>query len=339
MKPEICVIAIGGNVILNETNKGTLAEQMDNIRMVCEKIVCLLQQGFKVVLTYGNGPQVGQALLRHKLSAKFVPEGTLDVCGAETQGLLGYLIQQTLHNELGKGKLMLDVATIVTQVLVDKQDKAFRMPTKPIGPFYSKAEAEAVSGKYDCKVVEDSGRGYRMVVPSPAPLDIVEKNTIISLLQSNTVVIAAGGGGIPVIRQNHGLEGVAAVIDKDLTSAVLARLIRADYLLLLTGVEKVCIHYRQVNEQQLDVVSVEQAEQYLLEGQFPEGSMAPKMRAAIEFAKLTGKKAIITTLNQLCPALHGKTGTTVQMQSKNMNDTKLTSPTGKAGFTIPILHR
>lgn len=316
MQKGICVVAIGGNAILSEKDQGTIDEQIKNIRIVCSKIVGLIQQGYQVIVTHGNGPQVGQALLRHKLSAGIVSEGTLDACGAETQGLLGYLIQQVLRNELDKAGLSLDVAAIVTQVLVDKQDKAFQEPTKPIGPFYSKDEAEAVSRKYDRKIVEDSGRGYRMVVPSPIPVDIVEKNTILSLLKSGNVVIAAGGGGIPVVRQDNGLAGVAAVIDKDAASSLLARTVGADYLLLLTGVEKVCINYRQGNECQLDFLPVWQAEKYLAEGQFPEGSMAPKIRAAIEFVKNGGTKAIITTLTNISAALQGQTGTAIVMENQ-----------------------
>ncbi|WP_094606785.1 Carbamate kinase 1 [Sporomusa silvacetica DSM 10669] len=316
MQKGICVVAIGGNAILSENDHGTIDEQIENIQIVCKKIVELIQQGYQVIITHGNGPQVGQTLLRHKLSANIVSEGTLDGCGAETQGLLGYLIQQVLRNELEKAGLSLDVAAIVTQVVVDKKDKAFQDPTKPIGPFYSKDEAEEVSRKYDRKIIEDSGRGYRMVVPSPIPVDIVEKNTILSLLKSGSVVIAAGGGGIPVVRQDNGLVGVAAVIDKDAASSLLARMIGADYLLLLTGVEKVCINYRQPNESQLNFLPVWQAEQYLAEGQFPEGSMAPKIRAAIEFVKFGGTKAIITNLNNICEALQGETGTAIGQGDK-----------------------
>lgn len=311
MPKGICVVAIGGNAILSEKNQGTIDEQIENIRIVCKKIVGLVQQGYQIIVTHGNGPQVGQTLLRHKLSANSVSEGTLDACGAETQGLLGYLIQQVLHNELDKAGLSLDVAAIVTQVLVDKNDKAFQQPTKPIGPFYSKEEAEEISRKYNRKIVEDSGRGYRMVVPSPVPVDIVEINTIISLLKSGSIVIAAGGGGIPVVKQNDGLVGIAAVIDKDAASSLLARMVGADFLLLLTGVEKVCINYRQPDERQLDYLPVWQAEKYLLEGQFPEGSMAPKIRSAIEFVKSGGAKAIITNLPNMCAALQGETGTAI----------------------------
>ncbi|QDR79847.1 carbamate kinase [Sporomusa termitida] len=316
MQQGICVVAIGGNAILSETDQGTIDEQIENIRLVCRKIVGLIQQGYQVIVTHGNGPQVGQTLLRHKLSAGIVSEGTLDACGAETQGLLGYLIQQVLRNELDKAGLALEVAAVVTQVLVDKEDQAFRQPTKPIGPFYSKTEAEEISRKYDRKMIEDSGRGYRIVVPSPLPVDIVEKNTILALLKSGNVVIAAGGGGIPVVRQANGLTGIAAVIDKDAASSLLARMVGADYLLLLTGVEKVCINYRQPDERQLDYLPVGQAEQYLAAGQFPEGSMAPKIRAAVEFVRFGGKKAIITTLNNICAALQGKTGTAIGLSDQ-----------------------
>lgn len=306
-----CVIAIGGNAILSEKDKGTIQEQMDNIQAACEKVVGLIKQGYNVVITHGNGPQVGQTLIRHKLSAAVVCEGTLDACGAETQGLLGYLIQQALHNELGKAGIEREVAAVVTQVLVDKNDPAFMNPTKPIGPFYSKEEAEELARRYNKHVVEDSGRGYRIVVPSPQPIDIIEKNTIASLLKTGAIVIAAGGGGIPVIMENDKLIGVEAVIDKDAASSVLAEMIGAEYLLLLTGVEKVCINYRKPDEKQLDQVTIAQAEQYLQEGQFPEGSMAPKIRASIDFVRKGGRQAIITTLTSLDAAVNGQTGTAI----------------------------
>ena len=309
MNRGLCVIAIGGNAILNEDNEGNLTEQIENIRIVCKKIVKLIQDGYQIVLTHGNGPQVGQTLLRHKLSAAMVSEGTLDTCGAETQGMLGYLIQQTLHNELEKAGIDLEVAAVVTQVLVDSQDKAFQSPTKPIGAFYTKDEAEEISRKYGRKLVEDSGRGYRVVVPSPRPLDIIEKKVLATLLKSGAVVIAAGGGGIPVVRGADGLHGIAAVIDKDFSSAVLANALGADYLLLLTGVEKVCINFRKPDERKLDTLSVADAQKYLAEGQFPEGSMAPKVRAAMEFVQGGGKKAIITDLESINEALQGETGT------------------------------
>lgn len=309
MSKEICVIAIGGNAILSEQNQGTISEQIENIRLACEQIVELIRQGYRLVITHGNGPQVGQTLLRHKLSSPAVSEGTLDTCGAETQGLLGYLIQQGLHNELSKANIKKEVVSVITQVVVDKDDKAFANPTKPIGPFYSQEEAEALALQCGKRIVEDSGRGYRLVVPSPQPVDIVEKKTISALLESGAIVIAAGGGGIPVIEDHGELSGIEAVIDKDLASGILAEMIGADYMLLLTGVEQVSIYYRQPNEQKLGVVSSEEAEQYLQDGQFPEGSMAPKVRAAIRFVKQGGKKAFITTLSNICPALQGKKGT------------------------------
>jgi len=309
MAQGICVVAIGGNAILNETDHGTIDEQIANIRIVCVKIVELIQQGYKVIITHGNGPQVGQTLLRHKLSADIVPEGTLDACGAETQGMLGYLIQQGLRNELDQAGMLLDVASIITQVLVDEQDKAFEVPTKPIGPFYSKEESEKNAEKYNKTMVEDSGRGYRIVVPSPVPVDIVEKNIIMSLLKSGTMVIAAGGGGIPVIKKGNHFVGIEAVIDKDAASSLLARMVGAEYLFLVTGVEKVSINFRKIDECQLDVLPIAKAKKYLAEGQFPEGSMAPKIRAGIDFVNMSGGKAIITTLNNIASAMEGKTGT------------------------------
>jgi carbamate kinase len=311
MSGEICVIALGGNAILTENNKGTVEEQIENIRNACKKIVTLVSQGYEIVITHGNGPQVGQTLLRHKLSSCEVPEGPLDSCGAETQGLLGYLIQQVLRNELKKAGIDREVAAVVTQVLVRKDDKAFQVPTKPIGPFYSKEEAELLALKFNKKIVEDSGRGYRLVVPSPLPVDIVEKDTISFLLKAGAIVIAGGGGGIPVVNEGGELIGIEAVIDKDLASGVLAKMVHADYLMLLTGVDKVCINYKRPDERELDVITSNEAEKYLEQGQFPEGSMGPKMRAALGFVKGGGKKAIITSLDNICQALEGKTGTAI----------------------------
>jgi carbamate kinase len=311
MSSKICVIALGGNAILTEKNKGTIEEQIENIRNACTKIVTLVSQGYEIVITHGNGPQVGQTFLRHKLSSGEVPEGPLDTCGAETQGLLGYLIQQVLRNELQKAGIQREVVTVVTQVLVRKEDKAFQAPTKPIGPFYSKEEAEMLVLKYNKKIVEESGRGYRLVVPSPQPLDIVEKNTISTLIKSGALVIAGGGGGIPVVYDGNELIGIEAVIDKDLASGVLAKMVQADYLMLLTGVDKVSINYKRPDERHLDIINAAEAERYLAEGQFPEGSMGPKIRAALEFVRGGGKKAIITSLDNICQALEGKTGTAI----------------------------
>lgn len=312
MSKGICLVAVGGNAISSEKEKGTLEEQFANIKKACEKIVELITWGYQVVITHGNGPQVGQGLIRQKLARNSVPEGTLDVCVAETQGQLGYMIQQVLQNELSKAGVNKNVATVITQVLVEQRDPAFNAPTKPIGPFYSKEEAAEVASKYKKQLIEDSGRGYRMVVPSPKPIDILEKEAIKSLLKSDTIVIAAGGGGIPVINQNGEVSGVEAVIDKDAASSILAELIGADYLILLTGVEKVCVNFRQPDERQLDIVSVGEVEQYLKEGQFPEGSMGPKIRAAVEFIKNGGNKAIITTLQSICKAIQGQTGTIIK---------------------------
>jgi len=311
MSNELCVIALGGNAIITENDKGTIGEQIENIRNVCQKIVKLVSEGYQVVITHGNGPQVGQALLRHKLSSYKVPEGPLDTCGAETQGVLGYLIQQVLRNELKKAGIEHEVAAVVTQVLISKEDEAFQFPTKPIGAFYTKEEAEQQALKYNKKIVEDSGRGYRMVVASPTPIDIIEKKAISCLLESGAIVIACGGGGIPVVYEGDELKGVEAVIDKDLATEVLAKMIGADYLMLLTGVDKVCINYKGPNEEQLGVISIDEAEFYLRQGQFPEGSMAPKVRAGVDFVKSGGKKTIITSIENVDQALAGKTGTAI----------------------------
>lgn len=303
------VIAIGGNAILKEGQKGTIEEQQQNIAESCERIVDLIEKGNAVVITHGNGPQVGNTLIKSRLSADVVPSYPLDVCDAETQGNLGYLIQQAFTNQMSKRGMDRKAVALVTQVVVAPDDPAFNQPTKPIGPFYTQEKLNEVLANNPFPYVEDSGRGYRQVVPSPLPIRIVEKEAIEALLSKDLTVITAGGGGIPVIEENGKLKGVEAVIDKDFASALLAAEIQADYLFILTGVEKVSIHFGKPNQQNLDELTVEDALKYLEEGQFPKGSMGPKIEAAIYFLKKGGKNVIITSMDKLSDALEGKTGT------------------------------
>lgn len=308
MKEKV-VLAIGGNAILKEGQKGTIEEQKENIYNTCEPVLELIQQGYTVVITHGNGPQVGNSLIKGELASGVVPQYPLDVCGAETQGALGYLIQQAFHNTMKQKGVKKSVATIVTQIVVDKEDEAFKNPTKPVGPFYSKEKAEEIMKEKDLKFVEDSGRGYRRVVASPMPKRIVEKESIEALLSIDTLVITAGGGGIPVVEENGILTGTEAVIDKDFASALLAAEIKADYFFILTGVEQVAINFGKSNQQNLSDVSIDDALRYMEEGQFPKGSMGPKINAAIYFLERGGKNVIITSIDKLQQALEGKTGT------------------------------
>lgn len=310
---QIIVIAIGGNAITKENQKGTLDEKLQNIENCAESIVELLERGYQIVLTHGNGPQVGNILLRVEAAAQKVPPMPLDVCGAESQGQLGYLIQRTLNNKLKERGIPKEVVTILTQVVVEQNDPAFLNPSKPIGPFYTKQEAEGLMKQKGQIFKEDSGRGYRRVVPSPKPVDIVEKEIIRDLVAHGKLVIAAGGGGIPVFRDQQGsLSGVEAVIDKDWASAVVAREIGADYLVILTGVEKVAINFGKPEMQWLSKMTLSEAKKYREEGHFPAGSMGPKMDAVIDFVEKTGKKALITALETIGPALRGETGTLIE---------------------------
>jgi len=307
------VLAIGGNAIIKEGQIGTIEEQQKNIMESSEPVLELMEQGHTVVITHGNGPQVGNTLIRGEMAKSVVPEYSLDVLDAETQGNLGYLIQQAFKNKMVERNIDKTIATIVTQSVVSKDDPAFQNPTKPIGPFYSKEEMEKIVEDRNLTFVEDSGRGYRRVVASPKPLKIVEKEAIEALLEKDITVITAGGGGIPVIENNGQLEGVEAVIDKDFASALLAADINADYLFILTGVEQVAINFGTPNQQNLLEMTIDDALRYLEEGQFPKGSMGPKIEAAILFLQKGGKNVIITTIDKLQDALAGKTGTRIVM--------------------------
>lgn len=314
------VLAIGGNAIIKEGQKGTIKEQQENIYESCEPVLELIEQGHTVVITHGNGPQVGNTLIKSKMAETVVPSYSLDVCDAETQGNLGYLIQQAFTNKMEEHKIGKTVATVVTQMVVSKDDPAFKNPTKPIGPFYSKEEMETILKQEKMSFIEDSGRGYRRVVASPKPLKIIEKAAIEALIDNNITVITAGGGGIPVVEKNGRLEGVEAVIDKDFASALLAAEINADYLFILTGVEQVAINYGKPNQQNLSEITMEEAIRYMEEGQFPKGSMGPKIEAAILFLQKGGKNVIITSMDKLQDALAGKTGTRIVVKSETLSN-------------------
>lgn len=306
------VVAIGGNAITKENQKGTLQEKVQNIGNCADNIVELLELGYHIVLTHGNGPQVGNILLRVEAAAHTVPPMPLDVCGAESQGQLGYLIQRTLNNKLKAKGINKEVVTILTQVVVEQTDPAFQNPTKPIGPFYTRQEADQLMMEKDLLFKEDSGRGYRRVVSSPKPVDIVEKDIIKNMVSNGQIVIAAGGGGIPVFRDHRGsLTGVEAVIDKDWASAVLAREIEADCLIILTGVEKVAINFGKPEMQWLSKMTLTEAKRYREDRHFPAGSMGPKIDAVIDFVEKTGKRALITALETIGQALKGETGTLI----------------------------
>lgn len=312
MKKPLAVIAIGGNSLITDNAKASIVDQYHAAMETSHHISALVAAGYRVVVTHGNGPQVGFILLRSDLAKDVLHQVPLDSCVADTQGAIGYQLGQTLANELQRRKIIKPIATVVTQVLVDKDDPAFAHPTKPIGPFYSEEEAQQHQAASQWVLKEDSGRGWRRVVASPKPLRIVEEDTIRLLLDHDVVVIAVGGGGIPVVENPNGeLVGSAAVIDKDFASALLAKNLKADLFIISTGVNKVAIDFKQPTQRQLDSLTVAEAEAYLAEGQFPAGSMGPKIEAAIEFLKGGGKEVLITQPHLLEEAIAGQNGTRI----------------------------
>lgn len=312
MKNPLAVIAIGGNSLITENAKASVADQYQAATETSHHIAALVAAGYRVVVTHGNGPQVGFILLRSDLAKDVVHQVPLDSCVADTQGAIGYQLGQTLANELKRRKIIKPIATVVTQVLVDQNDPAFTHPTKPIGPFYTEADARIHEAENGWVLKEDAGRGWRRVVASPKPLQIIEEDTIRLLLEQDVIVIAVGGGGIPVVENDQGeLEGRAAVIDKDFASCLLAKNLKADLFIISTGVDKVAIHFNKPNQKTLDKLTVAEAEQYQAEGQFPAGSMGPKIEAAIDFLKHGGKEVLITQPHLLEEAIAGKNGTRI----------------------------
>lgn len=306
------VAALGGNAILRSGERGTIEEQLRNVEETCRRLASLITQWYQVVITHGNGPQVGNILIQNEFAKEKVPAMPLDVCGAESQGLIGYMIQRSLRVELARLGKTRTVTSLITQVVVDENDNAFRHPTKPVGPFYDREYAETQMKMRKERWVEQRGKGWRRVVPSPEPEEIVEREAIRSLIDSGVVVVACGGGGIPVIRTREGkLEGVEGVIDKDLAAQCLAQDIEADILLILTDVESVMLRFGQPDQSTLREVSVADLRGYQREGHFPEGSMGPKVEAALRFVEGGGEMAIITSLSRAREALKGQIGTRV----------------------------
>ena len=308
------VLALGGNAIIQPGQKGTVAEQFRNTRESLGGIVELINQGYQLAITHGNGPQVGNMLIQQNAGIdKGIAPLPLGVLNAATEGTMGYMIEQSLQNCLIQNKMKRNVITILSQVVVDKNDPSVKNPTKPVGPFYTEEQAEMLKKEFGWNMVEDAGRGYRQVVPSPLPLDIVPFQTIKNLVESDQIVIACGGGGIPVYIEDNGyFEGVDAVIDKDFASALLANKIDADLLVILTGVDRVCINFGKTDQKELAKMTVEEAQKYFDEGQFPKGSMGPKIQAAIRFIKGGGRQVLITSIERIVEAIEGKTGTVIE---------------------------
>jgi carbamate kinase len=307
---RLAVIAFGGNAV-DPTGNSTAEEMKGHVQHACDCIVSLLQEGYLPVLTHGNGPQIGRLLIRMDKTRDIFPPMPMDVCTADTQAAIGYMIQQSLDNKTREIGRPCPVATIITQVEVNRDDPAFGHPTKPIGPFYTLEEANRIQQESGWQVVEDANRGYRRVVPSPKPVRIVELQVIQKLVEAGVVVITVGGGGIPVVRNGGGYVGVDAVIDKDYASALLASELKAGTFIILTGVEQVSLDFGKPTQQEISRLTAEEARMHLANGQFPKGSMGPKIDAALQYLEKGGEEVLITSMESLGTALRGETGTRI----------------------------
>ena len=316
------LIAIGGNSLIRAGEKGTVSEQAANARRTAKAIVELIKEGHRLVVTHGNGPQVGADLLRSERAIDQVPGLPLDVCGAATQGEIGYLLVQALRSELTHAGLHVPVVSVVTQSVVSRDDPAMQHPTKPIGPFYSRADAEERRRTLGWSIVEDAARGYRRVVPSPDPKDIIEQEVIRDLVNDGVLVVACGGGGIPVVEEDGNLHGVEAVIDKDRASALLASELGVDIFAISTDADFVYLDYKNPTQKPIALITVGEIEKHLKTGQFPPGNMGPKIESALRFLKAGGKEVIITSFEHLLNAMHGKAGTHIVPDSPTQEKQK-----------------
>jgi carbamate kinase len=312
MKRKIALIAFGGNAILPSKQRGLQSEQMNNARKAASLMIYIVKKGYDLIIVHGNGPQVGNLLIQMEESITKIPPFSLEVCDAMTEGSMGFMLEKALINELRKNSIDKEVVTLITQVVVDREDQAFSNPSKPIGPFYSQYRASMLKRQKNWKMIEDAGRGYRKVVPSPRPIDVVPKRIVRELVQTGKIVIAAGGGGIPVIINGNGLfQGVEAVIDKDYTASMIAREAKAELFIILTNVPRVSLNYDKPEEESIPVMTVEEAKVHLAQGQFPPGSMGPKIEAAIEYIQNGGERVIITSANHLKASLLNRSGTQI----------------------------
>ena len=330
MYEELVVVALGGNAIKTADERGTTAEQLSNVDKAAREIVRICKAGYLLVLTHGNGPQTGALLIQQESAKNHVPPQTMACCTAMTQGQIGWMLQNKISYWMSREGLPYPVSTLITQTIVSKDDAAFKNPDKPVGPFYTETEALRLRKEKNFTVKQvnrDSDRGWRRVVPSPVPIDIFEREAIKTLLEIEALVVVSGGGGIPIVKTAAGgFDGIDAVVDKDRTAFKLGEILDADYLLILTDVEKVYLNFNKPDQIALDRVNVRKAQEYLSSGHFGSGSMAPKVEAAIEFAKTYGKKAIITSLDSALDALQGLTGTHIQMDDEdNVAETDFSS--------------
>jgi carbamate kinase len=313
-KRRLAVVAFGGNALLRPEDRGTQDEQIARAKQAARWLAEISRRGYKLIVVHGNGPQVGNILVQAEEASTKIPPPTLDVCVAQTEGSMGFMLQQAIRNRLESIGAGGEVATVLTEVEVDVNDPAFKRPTKPIGPFFTRYRAEALERDLGWTMREDSGRGWRHVVPSPRPLRILNVNTISRMLESASVVIAAGGGGIPVVRGRDGQwRGIEAVIDKDFASALLANELKAEIFIILTGVAKVAIDFGKPTQRDVGRMTIAEAEKHLAEGQFPAGSMGPKIEAAVQFVRAGGKQVLITDVEHLREAVEGKDGTLISV--------------------------
>ena len=309
---KLAVLAFGGNAFTGNNGYDSYEDQLQRTKNMCKEMVKLVKLNYKIIVTHGNGPQIGNLLIQQESASEIVPAMPIDVCGAMTQGQIGYMIVQTLRNYLIKNNIERPIASIVTQVVVDEKDDAFKNPTKFIGPYFNKKTADLLAFERKWKMRKDSNRGYRRIVPSPKPVDIIEKKEIAEMLKRNFIVVACGGGGIPVIRKKNGeLRGVGAVIDKDLVSEKLATLTKAKTLIIVSPVEQVALNFGTSKQKNITKMTVKEAKGYLEEGHFPPGSMGPKIQAAIKFLEEGGERVLITSAKSTVKALKNKGGTEI----------------------------
>jgi carbamate kinase len=309
---RLALIAFGGNALLPDSQHGLQSEQAKNAEKAAQLMAHIVRKGYELIIVHGNGPQVGNLLIQMEEAVTKIPPYSLDVCDAMTEGSMGFMLERAIINELRRHSVDKEVTTLVTQVLVDRNDPAFELPTKPVGPFYTKFRARELAREKKWAMVEDAGRGYRKVVPSPKPIDVIPKWIIRDLVQAGRIVIAAGGGGIPVILNGRGLyEGIEAVIDKDYAASLIAREVKVDLFIILTGIERVYIDFGKPDQAGIPVMTVVEAQGHLDRGQFPPGSMGPKIRAAIEYIQAGGREVLITSAGHLKAALLGRSGTRI----------------------------
>jgi carbamate kinase len=312
------LLAVGGNSLIRAGEKGTIGEQLANAQRTAAQIVGLIQAGYRIVLTHGNGPQVGAALLRSERGASQVPALPLDVCDASTQGEIGYVLEQALENEMRRAHLRLPVVTVLTQCVVSLDDPAMQHPSKPIGPFYSRSDAELRQRQFGWQIVEDAARGYRRVVPSPDPVEVLELDVIRGLVKQGVIVIACGGGGIPVAWKRGTLQGVEAVIDKDRASALLASKLSVDLFVISTDTDYVYLDYKKPSQRPLRQIGAADLQKYLDGGQFPPGNMGPKVESVLRFLRSGGNEAVITSCEKLGAAVSRSEGTHILPDSNNL---------------------